>query len=123
MVIHQIDQIDAARREAVMAVVKVLNPVADIVVAEHGRMPMGCGPKDRWPPPGSPQRQAIESRWKAPWGDRLNEVVFIGCDLDRAAIEQAWKAAHLTFTETRKGIQAWADLPDPFPKWARAVDG
>ena len=57
-------------------------------------------------------------RWREPYGDRLNEVVFIGQKMDRALIEAAWKACHLTFTETRKGMKAWATLSDPFPTWA-----
>ena len=77
--------------------------------------------KSKWPPKGDPQRQAIEERWREPYGDRLNEVVFIGQKMDRALIESAWKACHLTFTETRKGVsgmKGWRDLPDPFPDWA-----
>jgi len=74
--------------------------------------------KSRWPPKGSPERIAIDERWREPYGDRLNEVVFIGQKMDRAVIEAAWKACHLTFTETRKGMKAWAALSDPFPTWA-----
>lgn len=88
-------------------------------VATHE--PMGrwwaAAARERWPEPGTPERSAIEANWRAPHGDRMNEVVFIGRGLDRAAIEQAWKAMHLTFTETRKGARHWAALPDPFPKW------
>ncbi|MFY7865446.1 GTP-binding protein [Roseateles sp.] len=67
----------------------------------------------------------VDARWKEPYGDRLNEVVFIGRGLDRAAIEQAWKAMHLNYTEARKGppggktFSGWADLSDPFPQWQR----
>ncbi|WP_396266941.1 GTP-binding protein [Ideonella sp.] len=75
-------------------------------------------PRERWPALGSPERAAIEANWREPYGDRLNEVVFIGRNLDRSAIEAAWKGAHLTFTETRKGQTHWASLPDPFPQWA-----
>jgi len=72
---------------------------------------------------GTDERRNIDARWKEPYGDRLNEVVFIGRNMDRAAIEQAWKAMHLNYTETRKGppggkgYAGWADLPDPFPQW------
>lgn len=216
VVINKIDKVDAARRDEVTAVVKALNPVADIVYADHGQVPLGqilgtgrfdlerasampgwarelegqhtpeteaygiesfvlrsreplhpwrfstfmdlplpglirakgyvwlasrpqwvvsysragnaathepvgrwwaSAPRDRWPPKGSPQRGAIDARWQEPWGDRLNEVAFIGRNLDRAAIEQAWKAMHLTYTEGRKGLKGWAELPDPFPQW------
>ena len=40
--------------------------------------------------------------------------------MDRAAIEKAWKAMHLNYTESRKGsngMRGWRDLPDPFPQW------
>jgi len=79
-------------------------------------------PRDRWPPQGTPQRQTIEERWKEPWGDRLNEVVFIGRHLDRAAIEKAWKAMHLNHTESRKGMKHWKELPDPFPQWEASAE-
>ena len=62
----------------------------------------------------------IDASLVEPCGDRLNEVVFIGRDMDRAAIEDAWKAMHLNCTETRKGAQGmkgWRDLPDPIPQW------
>ena len=74
-------------------------------------------PRERWPAAGTPERAGIDANWCEPHGDRLNEVVFIGQGLERAAIEQAWKAAHLSFTETRKGRAHWAGLPDPFPQW------
>jgi G3E family GTPase len=79
-------------------------------------------PQVRWPDKGTPQRAGIEKNWKEPYGDRINEVVFIGTTMDRAAIEQAWKAAHLNFTENRKGMKGWAGLPDPFPSWERSVE-
>lgn len=81
-----------------------------------------AAPKDRWPAKGTPQRDALEARWKEPYGDRLNEVVFIGRGLDRAAVEQAWNDCHLNFTETRKGPAAWRALPDPFPSWTVAPE-
>jgi hypothetical protein len=49
-------------------------------------------------------------------------VVFIGQGMDRAAIEQAWKACHLNFTETRKGLAGWRHLSDPFPSWTRTAE-
>lgn len=221
VVVNKIDKVDAARRHEVMAVVKALNPVADIVDAQHGRVPLekilGTGkfdlerasampgwvrelegrhtpeteaygitsfilrsreplhpwrfssfmeaplpglirakgyvwlasrpewvvsssragraathepvgrwwaaaPRIRWPEAGTPERQSIEVHWEEPYGDRLNEVVFIGRDMDRAAIEKAWKAAHLNFTESRKGMKGWVDLPDPFPQWQATTE-
>jgi G3E family GTPase len=76
-------------------------------------------PSDRLPPPGSEQRAAIDACWQLPYGDRINEVVFIGCDMDRHEIEQAFNRTRLTYTETRKGMQYWRTLSDPFPDWSR----
>lgn len=76
-------------------------------------------PRTRWPAAGTPERLGLERHWKEPHGDRINEVVFIGHSMDRPAIERAWKAAHLNFTETRKGSKGWAGLNDPFPSWER----
>ena len=85
--------------------------------------------QDRMPPRGSVQRAAIDATWEEPYGDRICEVVFIGQDMDRALIEQAFKEAQLSFTETRKGMRHWSTFADPFPDWTRiaeeeaAVDG
>jgi len=40
VVVNKIDQVDAARRDEVVGVVKALNPVARIVIAEFGRVPL-----------------------------------------------------------------------------------
>ena len=224
VVVNKIDRVDAARRDEVTAVVKALNPTAEIVYADHGKVPLkkllgtrkfnlerasampgwarelegkhtpeteaygitsfvlrsteplhawrfstfmdlplpglirakgyvwlasrpewvvsysragntathepvgrwwAAAPRARWPAPGTPERNNIDKRWQQPHGDRLNEVVFIGRNMDRAVIEQAWKAMHLNYTETRKGangIKGWADLPDPFPQWSHTQE-
>lgn len=219
VVVNKIDKVDATRRDEVAAVVKALNPTADIIYADHGRIPLkailatgkfdlerasampgwareleglhtpeteaygitsfvlrsheplhpwrfstfmdmplpglirakgyvwlasrpewvvnysragntathepvgrwwAAAPRERWPGKGTPERQNIDARWKEPFGDRLNEVVFISRNMDRAAIEEAWKAMHLNFTETRKGMKAWRELRDPFPVWQQS---
>ena len=81
-----------------------------------------AAPRERWPAKGTPARAGIEKNWKEPYGDRINEVVFIGTHMDRVAIEQAWKAMHLNFTETRKGMKGWAEFKDPFPNWERTEE-
>jgi G3E family GTPase len=77
-------------------------------------------PRDRWPAPGTSARKGIDSKWQEPYGDRYNEIAFIGRKLDRAGIEAAFKRAHLNFTETRKGMAHWRTLSDPFPHWQRS---
>ncbi|UVA79874.1 GTP-binding protein [Pandoraea commovens] len=70
---------------------------------------------DLWPPVGDPQRTAIESNWEAPWGDRINEVVFIGRDLDRDAIEKAFRDCRLSAVELSQGDKAWRDDEHALP--------
>lgn len=73
-------------------------------------------PRDRWP--GHEAGQAyIESHWSEPFGDRRQEIVFIGAGMDRAAITAALDAC-LTGPEDR--LAPAPDLPDPFPVWRRA---
>ena len=66
--------------------------------------------------PTHPEAQAeIARRWVEPWGDRRQEIVFIGVGLDREAICAKLNAALLDTAEFIPG--AWAALPDPFPQW------
>lgn len=76
-------------------------------------------PEERWPEKGSKERGLIEENWQQPYGDRINEVVFIGRqqEWDRALIEMAFSACKLTPTELRKGPDQWRTLPDRFPEW------
>jgi hypothetical protein len=56
--------------------------------------------------------------WQEPFGDRRQEVVFIGAGMNQAVITATLDAALLTDAEMLLGPDAWRDLPDPFPKWA-----
>jgi G3E family GTPase len=70
-----------------------------------------------WPPTGDPDRAQIEANWVEPYGDRVNEIVFIGRSLDRAGVEAAFLSCVMTEEELAGGPQAWQALDDPFPEW------
>ncbi|SDA87435.1 zinc metallochaperone GTPase ZigA [Sinorhizobium sp. NFACC03] len=74
-------------------------------------------PKDRWP--DHPEwKHVIDRNWDKVWGDRRQELVFIGTGMDEAKIRAALDACLLS--DTRFDAKAWRNLPDPFPAWEPA---
>jgi G3E family GTPase len=53
--------------------------------------------------------------WHPEYGDRRQELVFIGIDMDRAGFEAQLAACLLTPEELAQGPGAWATAADPFP--------
>ena len=71
-------------------------------------------PPVRWPE-GTARAEALR-HWAEPWGDRRQELVFIGAGMQEAAIRAALDACLLG--REKGGLEAgWAVLPDPFPHW------
>ncbi|MCT9126369.1 zinc metallochaperone GTPase ZigA [Cupriavidus gilardii] len=58
----------------------------------------------------------------APFGDRRQELVLIGQNMDRAALEAALDACLLSDAEMAAGPEAWIAYDDPFPSWEDAFD-
>ena len=76
-------------------------------------------PRDRWPDhPGA--REYLTTHWQDPWGDRRQELVFIGSGIDWPALVARLDAALLP-----EDVSMSADvppvMPDPFPTWRRAA--
>jgi G3E family GTPase len=74
---------------------------------------------ERWPDPSDPEHAHILENWAEPYGDRVNEIVFIGQHLDRTAIEAILSACELTPAEKALPSSHWAAAEDPFPIWDR----
>ena len=55
--------------------------------------------------------------WDEVYGDRRQEIVFIGIDIDEAALRARLDACLLTQDEILLGHHAWTSMPDPFPRW------
>ncbi|MFN3992943.1 MAG: GTP-binding protein [Tabrizicola flagellatus] len=73
-------------------------------------------PRERWPAHPEALKEVL-SKWQEPWGDRRQEIVFIGAGLDEAALRARLDAALVparAFTP-----EAWTGLSDPFPTWQR----
>lgn len=77
-------------------------------------------PKQHWPTvTGS--LDAVTELWQEPWGDRRQELVFIGAGMDAAAITRQLDSALLP--DTSFDPDAWSALPDPFPAWGMRKAG
>jgi G3E family GTPase len=68
-------------------------------------------PRDEWPPGA---HALIAADWDPTYGDRKQEVVFIGHGMDKAALFAALDAALLTDAELAGGPEAWEAYDDPF---------
>lgn len=78
-------------------------------------------PQERWP--AEPQALAdIRANWDRQYGDRYQEIVLIGQQLDQAAIEDALAHCLLSEAELQQGQAAWRQLSDPFPAWQRVEE-
>ncbi|AKS46686.1 GTPase, G3E family [Octadecabacter temperatus] len=75
-------------------------------------------PKERWPDHESGQAY-INQHWQEPWGDRRQEIVFIGAGIDWADIKARLDAA-LIPDDQDITPETLPDYPDPFPNWQRA---
>jgi G3E family GTPase len=80
-----------------------------------------AAPQRRWPT-DLERLEAIEAAWTLPWGDRRQELVFIGVGLDEAALRSRLESCLLDDREMAQGPARWRSYPDPLPRWAPIAD-
>jgi G3E family GTPase len=78
-------------------------------------------PRDRWPA-GEQIDAYIQDHWQEPFGDRRQEIVFIGAGIDWPALKARLDAALLP-EQQEYSPDVKLRMPDPFPNWATQVDG
>ena len=78
-----------------------------------------AAPEEEWPedtPENAEMLAEIHREFQEPYGDRRQEIVFIGIDMDRPVIESMLEDCLLTDEELAEGPDAWADYGDPLPQ-------
>jgi G3E family GTPase len=73
-------------------------------------------PKTEWPLDESSVREIMRN-WQKPFGDRRQEIVLIGCGMDKAALTKMLDACLLSDSEMNLGQEGWNRFVDPFAPW------
>jgi G3E family GTPase len=98
-----------------------------VISAEPGGQWWAETPRDDWPLENPQQIAEIESIWDEKVGDRRQEIVIIGQDLQISEVTRALDACLLTNAELALGPAAWEQFEDPFAAWETAdsepIDG
>ncbi|MDK2769124.1 MAG: GTP-binding protein [Sphingomonas sp.] len=83
------------------------------MTARMGRW-WGSIPKNHWPDDDRFERFVLQ-HWDPVWGDRRQELVFIGIGIDEARIRARLDACLLPVKQFTP--EMWIGLRDPFPDW------
>jgi G3E family GTPase len=78
--------------------------------------------RSEWPTEAE-ERSEILSNWHVPYGDRRQEIVVIGQNMDQTKLLEDLEACLLTEAEMVGGPKAWATFNDPFPVWETGESG
>ncbi len=102
-------------------IIGAFSQAGNCVTTEPERYWFAAMPESEWPD-DEESRAAIRSLWAEPFGDRMQEIVFIGAGMDRAGIERSLDECLLTEAEMALGEAGWAEFTDPFGEWAEEDD-
>lgn len=96
--------------------VGVWSQAGQVVTFEDGGNWWVATPRADWPT--TPELLAeIEAVMRPDFGDRRQELVIIGVEMDQAAVRTALDACLLTDAEMGQGWRRWRRFEDPFPAW------
>jgi G3E family GTPase len=80
-----------------------------------------AAPEQERPDPARAQ-ELLGIDWHSEFGDRRQELVFIGIGMDEADLRGRLQWCLLTDEEMSAGPSAWRELHDPFPAWRLSSD-
>lgn len=87
-------------------------------MAQHGAAGRwwAAVPKSEWPD-DEESLLGVLKRWQEPFGDRQQELVLIGMEMNQGALIENFEWCLLTDAEMALGEAHWQTFNDPFPRW------
>ena len=79
-------------------------------------------PKHEWNLEDPSMIEDVRKNWTEPYGDRRQELVFIGTDIDKENIRKRIENCLLTDDEFQLGPDEWKLFPDPIHPWELAPE-
>jgi G3E family GTPase len=96
-----------------------LSMAGALVRTEKRGLWWSAAPKEYWPEDPS-WYKSMQPYFDSTWGDRRQELVFIGCDpMDQEALTRDLDACLVPAPAFLPDM--WSTLPDPFPAWETAA--
>ncbi|MBX3074736.1 zinc metallochaperone GTPase ZigA [Candidatus Obscuribacterales bacterium] len=83
---------------------------------EPGAMWWAAMDKEKWPQDSLLLKELHQS-WQEPWGDRRQELVFIGIDMPKDWIIEQLDRCLLSDGDMLLAEAGWQEFSDPFPEW------
>jgi G3E family GTPase len=77
---------------------------------------LACVPQEEWPDAETTE-QILANDWEPPYGDRRQELVFIGAKMNVEKMRAGLDRCLLSDEEISQGEAVWLQLEDPFPAW------
>jgi G3E family GTPase len=102
-------------------IIGVYSQAGNCVNTEPQRYWYAAVDRSQWPEDEA-SLKALEQLWLEPYGDRMQEIVFIGIEMNRAEIEARLNEALLTDAEMLLGPAGWSEYEDPFGEWEREAE-
>ena len=75
-----------------------------------------AAPKSGWPDDDDTLKSIMKD-WQEPFGDRRQQIVYIGQNLPKEAMIEDLNRCLLTDEEMVRGPEVWKSFLDPFPDW------